>query len=34
MLGLHPNTLRRYANDRKIPPIKTDTGLRLYNVEA
>ena len=33
-LGLHPNTLRRYANEGKIQIIKNEAGQRLYNVEA
>ncbi len=33
-LGLHPNTLRRYANEEKIPIIKNEAGQRLYDVEA
>ena len=33
-LGLHPNTLRRYANEGKIPIIKNEAGQRLYDVEA
>ncbi len=33
-LGLHPNRLRRYANEEKIPIIKNEAGQRLYDVEA
>lgn len=33
-LGLHPNTLRRYADQGKIEIIKNEAGQRLYNVEA
>lgn len=33
-LGLHPNTLRRYADEGKIKIIKNEAGQRLYNVEA
>ena len=33
-LGLHPNTLRRYADQGKIQIIKNDAGQRLYNVES
>ena len=33
-LGLHPNTLRRYADEGKIQIIKNEAGQRLYNVEA
>ncbi len=33
-LGLHPNTLRRYADKGKIPIIKNEAGQRLYDVET
>ena len=33
-LGLHPNTLRRYADQGKIQIIKNEAGQRLYNVES
>ncbi len=33
-LGLHPNTLRKYADEEKIQVIKNEAGQRLYNVEA
>ena len=33
-LGLHPNTLRRYADQGKIDIIKNEAGQRLYNVES
>lgn len=33
-LGLHPNTLRRYADEGKIQIIKNEAGQRLYNVES
>lgn len=33
-LGLHPNTLRRYADEGKIQYIKNEGGQRLYDVEA
>ncbi|MDY6992040.1 MAG: IS607 family transposase [Pseudomonadota bacterium] len=33
-LGCHPNTLRKWANEGKIPYIKTESGQRRYNVEA
>ena len=33
-LGLHPNTLRKYADEGKIEIIKNEAGQRLYNVEA
>ena len=34
ILGLHPNTLRRYANNGTIKSFKTESGQRRYNVEA
>jgi putative resolvase len=33
-LGLHPNTLRRYADEGKIKVIKNQAGQRLYDVES
>jgi putative resolvase len=33
-LGCHPNTLRKWADEGKIPYIKTESGQRRYNVEA
>ncbi|TAE54326.1 MAG: IS607 family transposase [Nostocales cyanobacterium] len=33
-LGLHPNTLRRYADEGKIKSIKNSAGQRLYDVES
>jgi putative resolvase len=33
-LGCHPNTLRKWANEGKIPYIKTESGQRRYNIEA
>lgn len=33
-LGLHPNTLRKYANEGKIPSIKNAAGQRLYDVQG
>jgi predicted site-specific integrase-resolvase len=33
-LGLHPNTLRRYADEGKIKSIKNPAGQRLYDVES
>lgn len=33
-LGLHPNTLRTYADDGKIPYYRNAAGQRLYDVEA
>lgn len=33
-LGLHPNTLREYADNGRILYIRTPSGRRRYNVEA
>lgn len=33
-LGLHPNTLRKYADSGKIQVIKNQAGQRLYDVES
>jgi predicted site-specific integrase-resolvase len=33
-LGLHPHTLRKYADEGKIESIKNEVGQRLYNVES
>lgn len=33
-LGLHPNTLRKYADEGKIPSIKNTAGQRLYDVQG
>ena len=33
-LGLHPNTLRRYADQGKIQIIKNEAGQRLYDIES
>ncbi len=33
-LGLHQNTLRRYADEGRIPSIKTASGQRRYDVDA
>lgn len=33
-LGLHPNTLRRYADEGQIKSIKNAAGQRLYDVES
>ncbi|WP_342393998.1 MerR family DNA-binding transcriptional regulator [Chrysosporum bergii] len=33
-LGLHPNALRRYADEGKIKSIKNPAGQRLYNLES
>jgi predicted site-specific integrase-resolvase len=33
-LGLHPNTLRKYANEGKISYIKNEANQRLYDVES
>lgn len=32
-LGIHPNTLRRFANSGKIEYIRTPAGQRIYNLE-
>ena len=32
--GLHPNTLRKYADEGAIPSIRTPSGQRLFNIEA
>ena len=34
ILGLHPNTLRRYADENKIKYYKTESGQRRYDVES
>ena len=34
LLGLHPNTLRRFADNGTIEAIKTPGGQRLYNVAS
>ena len=34
LLGLHPQTLRRYADQGKIPHYRTSAGQRLYDVDA
>ncbi|HDN27498.1 MAG TPA: helix-turn-helix domain-containing protein [Thioploca sp.] len=34
ILSIHPNTLRRYANNGTIESFKTESGQRRYNVEA
>ena len=33
-LGLHPNTLRRWADAGKIEHIKTESGQRRYNIDS
>lgn len=33
-LGLHPNTLRKYADSGKIKSIKNEAGQRLFDVES
>jgi predicted site-specific integrase-resolvase len=33
-LGLHPNTLRKYADEGKIKSIKNEAGQRLFDVES
>jgi predicted site-specific integrase-resolvase len=32
-LNIHPNTLRRWANDKKIKTVKTVGGHRRYNID-
>ena len=34
VLGLHPQTLRRYADQGKIPHYRNSAGQRLYDVDA
>ena len=34
ILGLHPHTLRRYADTGIIPSIKTQSGQRRYDVQS
>ena len=34
ILGLHPHTLRRYADQGIIPSIKTESGQRRYDVQT
>ena len=34
ILGLHPHTLRRYADTGIIPSIKTQSGQRRYDVQT
>ena len=34
ILGLHPNTLRKYADQGKIRIIKNEAGQRLYDVKS
>jgi len=33
-LGMHPNTLRRYAEGGKIDYIKNEAGQRLFDVDG
>ena len=33
-LGLHPNTLRKYADEGKIKTIKNEAGQRLFDVQS
>lgn len=33
-LGMHPNTLRKYADEGKIKSIKNEAGQRLFDVES
>lgn len=34
ILGVHPNTVRRWANEKKIRYIKTQSGQRRYDVDT
>ncbi|MEN8214943.1 MAG: MerR family DNA-binding transcriptional regulator [Pseudomonadota bacterium] len=34
IFGLHPNTLRAYADNGTIESYRTESGQRRYNVEA
>ena len=34
ILGLHPNTLRKYADEGRIPHIRTASGQRRYDVDS
>ena len=34
LLGLHPNTLRNYADNGTIKSYRTKSGQRRYNVDA
>ena len=34
LLGLHPNTLRHYADNGTIESYRTKSGHRRYNVDA
>jgi putative resolvase len=34
ILGLHPNTLRKWADDGRIQHIRTESGQRLYDVDS
>ena len=34
ILGLHPNTLRKYADEGKIHSIRNEAGQRLFDVES
>ena len=34
ILGLHPQTLRNYADQGKIPYYRNSAGQRLYDVDA
>lgn len=34
LTGLHPNTLRKYADQGVIPSIRTPSGQRLFDIEA
>ncbi len=32
ILGIHPNTLRKWADDNAVPHIKTPSGYRRFSV--
>jgi len=34
MLGVHANTLRKWADNGKIKAIRTPAGQRLYDIQA
>jgi putative resolvase len=34
VLGLHPNTLRKYADEGNIQSIKNEAGQRLFDVTS
>lgn len=32
LIGVHPDTLRRYADDGRVPYVRTPTGARRFRV--